>query len=162
MQCLSHWYINYVSNTYLSPLIHIYFTTRLHINERMQEKTSPPHFSSRNLSIYRGFHKGGVRQTGHSTPHLTPPSSYYFHNWTLFEFLTFRNQMKVKNLRRKSDLLREVLSEVFGKHLTLRIPFKQRCFGWKSEVVRSFCKLLIFSQKRKARQTNKIAYLADW
>ena len=73
----------------------------------------------------------------------------------------FQKSDENKNLRRKSDLLREVLSEVFGKHLTLRIPCKQRCFGWKSEVVRSFCKLLIFSQK-KARQTNKIAYLADW
>ena len=153
MQCLFHWYINYISVTYLSPPIHIYFTTRLHINEGMREKTSPPHFSPRNLSIYRAFNKGGVRQTGHSTPPLTPPSSCYFYNWTLFEILTFRNQMKVKNLRRKSDLLREVLSEVFGKHLTLWIPCKQRCFGWKSEVVRSFCKLLIFSQKKS--ETNK-------
>ncbi len=33
VQCLSHWYINYISITYLSPPIHIYFTTRLHINE---------------------------------------------------------------------------------------------------------------------------------
>ena len=74
----------------------------------------------------------------------------------------FQKSDENKNLRRKSDLLSEVLSEVFGKHLTLRIPCKQRCFGWKSEVVRSFYKLLIFSQKRKARQTNKIAYLADW
>ena len=74
----------------------------------------------------------------------------------------FQKSDENKNLRRKSDLLSEVLSEVFGKHLTLRIPCKQRCFGWKSEVVRSFCKLLFFSQKRKARQTNKIAYLADW
>ena len=96
VQCLSHWYINYISITYLSPPIHIYFTTRLHINEGMREKTSPPHFSPRNLSIYWGFRKGGVCQTGHSTPHLTPPSSYYFHNWTLFEILTFRNQMKIK------------------------------------------------------------------
>ncbi len=84
----------------------------------MREKTSPPHFSPRNLSIYWGFRKGGVSQTGHSTPHLTPPSSCYFYNWALFEILTFRNQMKVKNLRRKSDLLSEVLSEVLSKHLT--------------------------------------------
>ena len=34
------------------------------------------------------------------------------------EHTTFRNLMKAK-IREKSDLLSEVLSEVFGKHLTL-------------------------------------------
>ena len=98
----------------------------------MRECEKRPHHLTFRLEtplFTRAFNEGGVRQTGHSTPHLTPPSSCYFYNWTLFEILTFRNQMKVKNLRRKSDLLREVLSEVFGKHLTLRIPFKQRRFG---------------------------------
>ena len=61
-----------------------------------------------------------------------------------------------KNLRRKSGLLREVLSEVFAKHLTLQIHCKQRCFGWKSEVVRSFCKLLIFHKKEKRDKQIKL------
>ena len=78
----------------------------------MREKTSPPHFSSRNLSIYRAFNEGGVRQTGHSTPHLTPPSFY-------FEYSLFQESYESENLRGNSDLLSEVLGEVFDKHLTL-------------------------------------------
>ena len=55
--------------------------------------------------------------------------------------------MKAK-IREKSDLLSEVLSEVFGKHLTLWNPSKQRRFRQKSEVVRSFLK---FSSKIRIR-----------
>ena len=39
---------------------------------------------------------------------------------------------------KKREVLGEVLSEVFGKHLTREKPFKKRGFGRKSEVVRSF------------------------
>ena len=41
------------------------------------KKTSPPHFTSRIPIDYKGFREGGVCQTGHSTPHLTPPSFYF-------------------------------------------------------------------------------------
>ena len=44
VQCLSHWYINYISFTYLSPPIHIYITTRLHINEVFLQT---PYFSQK-------------------------------------------------------------------------------------------------------------------
>ena len=40
----------------------------------------------------------------------------------------------------ESEVLGEVLSEVFTQHLTLRIAFLQRCFRRKSEVMRSFWK----------------------
>ena len=42
-------------------------------------------------------------------------------------------------LKEKSEVLSEVLSEVFAKHLTLQNPFLQRHFRRKSEVLRCFC-----------------------
>ena len=43
----------------------------------------------------------------------------------------------------KSEVLSEVLGEVFGKDLTLRNPSKYWSFREKSEVVRSFYKLIM-------------------
>ena len=44
----------------------------------------------------------------------------------------------------KSDLLSEVLSEVFTKHLPLPNPDKHGRCELKSEVVRSFCNFYFF------------------
>ena len=44
----------------------------------------------------------------------------------------------------KSDLLSEVLSEVFTKHLPLQNPDKYGRCELKSEVVRSFCNFYFF------------------
>jgi hypothetical protein len=62
--------------------------------------------------------------------------------------------MKAKNREEKSDLLSEVLSEVFGKHLTLWNPSKQRHLKQKSEVVRSFSKC----SANNVRSTRREAY----
>jgi hypothetical protein len=83
-----------------------------------QKNTSPPHFSFRIPFICRAFREGGVWQRGHSTPHLTPPS-FYSASFLFPEHTTSRNLMKARIREEKSDLLSEVLSEVFGKHLTL-------------------------------------------
>jgi|GEM_PF-2080252 len=53
--------------------------------------------------------------------------------------------IKYKKIKvRKREVLSEVLSEVFEKHLTLENPCKQREFERKSEVVRSFFKFYPF------------------
>jgi hypothetical protein len=126
----------YTSMIYLSLFIHILVGTRLLIKKENQKNTSPPHFSFQNPIVYRAFRKGGVQQRGHSTPHLTPP--LFYSTSILFPNLHFQKSDEGESLRRKSDLLSEVLSEVFGKHLTLRNSSKQRLFRQKSEVVRSF------------------------
>ena len=74
------------------------------------------------------------------------------------EHTTFRNLMKAK-IREKSDLLSEVLSEVFGKHLTLWNPSKQRHFKQKSEVVRSFLK---FSENNRTLDLTQTLLSAAW
>jgi hypothetical protein len=108
----------YTSMIYLSLLIHILVATRFHTKKRENRKnTSPPHFTFRNLFVYRAFRKGGVWQRGHSTPHLTPP--IFYSTSILFPTHYFQKSDEGESLRRKSDLLSEVLSEVFGKHLTL-------------------------------------------
>ena len=74
------------------------------------------------------------------------------------EHTTFRNLMKAK-IREKSDLLSEVLSEVFGKHLTLWTLSKQRLFRQKSEVVRSFLK---FSEINRTLDLTRALLSAAW
>jgi hypothetical protein len=66
--------------------------------------------------------------------------------------------MKAK-FREKSDLLSEVLSEVFGKHLTLWTTSKQRHFREKSEVVRSFLK---FSEINRTLDLTRALLSAAW
>ena len=126
-------HVLYISMIYLSLLIHILAATRIHIKKGKSKKHLPTSLFVWNAFVYRAFHEGGVWQRGHSTPHLTPPSFYSAST------LWWRRKNEGK-----SDLLSEVLSEVFGKHLTLWTSSKQRRFGRESEVGRSFLK---FSSK---------------
>ena len=146
-------HVLYISMIYLSLLIHILIAIRFHKNKGNRKKTSPPHFSFQIPFIYRAFHEGGVWQRGHSTPHLTPPlfnsASILFLN-TLLPEIWWR-----KESEGKSDLLSEVLSEVFAKHLTLWTPSKQRHFRQKSEVVRSFGE---FSENNRTLNPRRGAY----
>ena len=103
------------------------------------KKTSPPHFFAWNTSVYRGFREGGVSQTGHSTPHLTPPS-FIISVSRLYLLSAIDCLLKIEH--QKSDLLREVLSDLFKKHLPIGIASKQRGFGmvkWGGEVFFQFC-----------------------
>ncbi len=142
-------HVLYISMIYLSLLIHILVGTRLRIKKKNRKNTSPPHFPFRNPIVYKAFREGGVQQRGHSTPHLTPP--IFYSTSILFPTHYFQKSDEGESLRRKSDLLSEVLSEVFGKHLTLWNPSKQRLFRQKSEVVRSFLSSAKTTQKKRTR-----------
>jgi hypothetical protein len=142
----------YTSMIYLSLFIHILVGTRLLIKKENQKNTSPPHFSFQNPIVYRAFRKGGVQQRGHSTPHLTPP--LFYSTSILFPNLHFQKSDEGESLRRKSDLLSEVLSEVFANTSLSEPLVNNRLFRQKSEVVRSFSKL----SANNVRSTCREAY----